>query len=106
MISQKKWVLFALLLTLGGVAIASTDAWQQQVAQTAGVAVCVSYVRTTTTLPRDNNHRGCRSAADHRGGGGNTNPGTPAGTYTLTVTGTLSGSTTLQHSTTLTLQVS
>jgi hypothetical protein len=40
------------------------------------------------------------------GGTGNKNPGTPAGTYTLTITGTLSGSTALQHSTTLTLQVS
>jgi hypothetical protein len=40
------------------------------------------------------------------GGGGNKNPGTPAGTYTLTITGTLSGSTSLQHSTTLTLNVS
>jgi len=39
-------------------------------------------------------------------GGGNKNPGTPVGTYTLTITGTLSGSTALQHSTTLTLKVS
>jgi hypothetical protein len=46
------------------------------------------------------------------GGGGSgtpvepsSNPGTPQGTYTLTVTGTVSGSTTLQHSTTLTLKV-
>jgi hypothetical protein len=40
------------------------------------------------------------------GGGGTTNPGTAAGSYTLTITGTLSGSTAVQHSTTLTLQVS
>ena len=47
------------------------------------------------------------------GGGGNnvstppSNPGTPAGTYTLTVTGsTTSGSTTLTNSATLTLIVS
>jgi 4-amino-4-deoxy-L-arabinose transferase-like glycosyltransferase len=40
------------------------------------------------------------------GGGGTKNQGTPAGTYTLTITGTLSGSTNLQHTTTLTLVVS
>jgi len=40
------------------------------------------------------------------GGGNNKNPGTPAGTYTLTITGTVSGTTTLQHTTTLTLTVS
>jgi hypothetical protein len=41
------------------------------------------------------------------GGGGGTPPnsGTPAGSYTLTVTGTLSGSTNVHHSMTLTLQV-
>jgi hypothetical protein len=40
------------------------------------------------------------------GGGGVTHDlGTPAGTYSLTVTGTLAGSGTLQHSTTLTLKV-
>jgi Restriction endonuclease XhoI len=43
------------------------------------------------------------------GGGGSggriTNPGTPSGTYTLTVTGTVSGPTALQHSTSLTLKV-
>jgi hypothetical protein len=48
-------------------------------------------------------------AACGGGGGGGTvptNPGTPAGTYTLTVTGMAgSGSTALQHSTTLTLTV-
>jgi len=40
------------------------------------------------------------------GGGGTKNPGTPEGTYSLTITGTLSGSTSLQHTTTLTLVVS
>ena len=41
------------------------------------------------------------------GGGGSNNPGTPAGTYTLTVTGTVSsGSTTLSHSVNLVLTVS
>ena len=46
------------------------------------------------------------------GGGGSpvgppSNPGTPAGTYTLTVTGTTgSGSSTVSHSMTLTLTVS
>lgn len=41
------------------------------------------------------------------GGGGSSNPGTPAGSYTLTVTGTFgSGSTALSHSITLTLNVS
>ncbi len=39
------------------------------------------------------------------GGGGPTNSGTPAGNYTISVTGSISGSTTLQHSTTLTLNV-
>jgi hypothetical protein len=40
------------------------------------------------------------------GGGGGGNPGTPAGTYTLTVTGAyVSGSTTLAHNVTLTLTV-
>ena len=39
------------------------------------------------------------------GGGGHTNPGTPAGTSSLTITGTVSGSNALQHATTLTLQV-
>jgi len=40
------------------------------------------------------------------GSGGGGNPGTPAGTYTLQVTGTFSsGSTTLTHSTNLTLGV-
>jgi VCBS repeat-containing protein len=41
------------------------------------------------------------------GGGGSTNPGTPAGSYALTVTGTFgSGSTALSHSIALTLSVS
>jgi hypothetical protein len=41
------------------------------------------------------------------GGGGSTNPGTPAGTYTLTVTGTVgTGTTALSHSVTLALNVS
>jgi hypothetical protein len=40
------------------------------------------------------------------GGGPVSNPGTPAGTYTLTVTGTASRSSALKHSTTLTLKVS
>jgi hypothetical protein len=41
------------------------------------------------------------------GGGTKHNPGTPAGTYPLTVTGTTgSGSSTLSHSVTLTLTVS
>jgi len=41
------------------------------------------------------------------GGGTPSNPGTPAGTYTLTVTGSMgSGSATLSHSVMLTLTVS
>jgi len=40
------------------------------------------------------------------GGGGSTNPGTPGGTYTLIVTGTVgSGTSALSHSVTLSLNV-
>jgi sugar lactone lactonase YvrE len=46
---------------------------------------------------------GCGSGG---GGGAPSNPGTPAGTYSLTVTGTYtSGTTTVQHNITLTLKV-
>lgn len=49
----------------------------------------------------------CGGGGGGGGGGGPTNPGTPAGTYTLTVTGsTTSGSVTLTNSATLTLIVS
>jgi hypothetical protein len=47
------------------------------------------------------------TACGSGGGGGSSNPGTPPGSYTLTVTGTLgSGATALSHSITLTLNVS
>jgi hypothetical protein len=45
-------------------------------------------------------------AACGGGSGSSTNPGTPAGSYTISITGSISGSTTLQHTTTLTLNVS
>ncbi len=52
---------------------------------------------------------GLQACGGGGGGGGGSGPppnsGTPAGTYTLTVTGTYSGSTSLQHSTTLTLHI-
>jgi hypothetical protein len=49
----------------------------------------------------------CGGGGGGGGGGGPTNPGTPAGTYTLTVTGKVgSGSTALSHNVTLTLNVS
>ena len=47
----------------------------------------------------------CGGGGGGGGGGVSSNPGTPAGTYSLVVTGTASGSANLTHSTTLMLTV-
>jgi hypothetical protein len=47
----------------------------------------------------------CGGGGGGGGGGVSSNPGTPAGTYPLVVTGTAAGGSNLSHSTTLTLTV-
>jgi hypothetical protein len=92
--------LFLLVLVLTGIAWAfarrsqpGVSRWQPKMAMLAGGLLL------TLALA------GCGGGG---GGGGTTsNPGTPAGNYTLTVTGTAGlGSSTLSHSVTLTLKVS
>jgi hypothetical protein len=92
------WLLFSVLALLA-LAVASTQVGRRRRALRFGFATAALAVLVLTL------------AACGGGGGGwpvghPVNTGTPQGTYTLTVTGTVAGSPGLQHSTTLTLKVS
>ena len=101
------WLLLAMLTTVvalaaflearkGGACPARGDYWRRlpEASLLAGMLL-------TTLL-----WAACGGGGGNNGGGGGGNPGTPAGTYTLTVTGTYaSGSATLQRTLDLTLNV-